>query len=103
MTASGPRKYFFDTQIIMEVERGNIPEKEWDDVFSFIRRDGQYWISPLTLTELLWALSRGKPEFYGQHQRRFRVLYPHGEKRFFDFPKYELGRLLKSPLRRPAK
>jgi len=97
---SGSIKYFFDTQVISEVERGEIKQSEWDAALAYIRRSGEYWISPLTISELLWGLNNSDPSYFETHQRRVRILYAKGAKLFLDFPRYHIANILNVPYRR---
>src|SRR5271157_4755017 len=99
---AGLSKYFFDTQVISEVERGDITQGEWDSILSYIRSVGEYWISPLTVTELLWGLNNSDQQYFDTHQRRFRVLYAKGAKNFFDFPRFHVAKLLQVAYKRAA-
>ncbi len=95
-------KFFFDTQIFTEVERGGFLETDWRTVLEYVRKTGEYWISPLTLTELLWGLQQAAPEHFLTHQRRLALLYAKGNKHFFDFIRYQLAAFLGVRCRRPA-
>ena len=84
-----PPKVFFDTQVIIDAERGTIPHDAWFLVASYLRNAARYSISPLTAGELIYALANGDPCYFTQHQRRLRILLSPGENaEVFDFITY---------------
>jgi len=84
-----PPKVFFDTQVIIDAERGSIPSDDWSRVASYLRNTTRYCISPLTAGELIYALANGDSRYFKQHQRRLRILLSPGENaEVFDFITY---------------
>lgn len=83
---SRPR-LFLDTQICIDVAKKQISEREWARVWRYVCDNYAYFISPLTLIELLCGVDYGKDEFFHQNLQALRVLVPpHRTKRFLRMP-----------------
>src|SRR6266849_1567507 len=98
-----PPKTFLDTQIISDVERGAISSSDWERAKSYLREATRYCISPLTVGELLAALTNGGEEYFDKHQRRLRLLLAPGPpSEVFDFIRYFYARELGLNIQRPS-
>ena len=79
-------KIFYDSSICIDAARGNIPQDEWTRVSSVVSRHFRYFISPLTLDELLRGIHRGGPDEFFRSRQALALLYPAHKKTFLPYP-----------------
>lgn len=97
-----PPKTYFDTQIIIDAERGAIPSGKWECVCGFLRQTTRYCLSPLTIGELLLALAKSNDHHFERDKRRLRLLLsPCSTPEVFDFLPYFAARQLGTNKYRP--
>jgi hypothetical protein len=78
------KKIFLDTSICIDVARGIIPCADWLEVLRRMRGIFRYYISPLTVYELVAGLAHSDEEHFRQNKEAIRVVYPVGPKRLLD-------------------
>lgn len=69
-------RLFYDACVCIDAAKGNIPEEEWRLVSSFVSRKCRYYISPITVDELLRGVDRAGPEHFKKTKRALERLYP---------------------------
>jgi hypothetical protein len=79
-------KIFYDASICIDAARGRIPAEDWLQVSKFISRSCKYYISPLTLDELLRGIHRGSLNQFQRNRRALEFLYPAHKKTFLPYP-----------------
>src|SRR6267378_4137900 len=79
-------KIFYDASICIDVARGRITAEDWLQGSKFISRSCKYYISPVTVDELLRGIHRGSPEEFRRNRRALEFLYPAHKKSFLPYP-----------------
>jgi hypothetical protein len=74
-------KIFFDTSLCIDIAR-KIPADEWSKVSNRVFRKFRYFISPLTVYELVAGLASADERHFIQNQEAIRAVYPTGPKTF---------------------
>lgn len=77
-------KIFFDTSLCSHIAQKVIEPADWSRVGRRVFREFRYYISPLTVYELVSALATADPKFFTQNREAIRVVYPVGQKRFLE-------------------
>ena len=79
-------KLFLDTNVCINVANGTIPAKEWNRVCKHINARYRYYISFVTLKELLSKLARGANQYFEGNKIPLRVLYGRAKRAFLPYP-----------------
>jgi hypothetical protein len=101
MTVFTSAKVFFDTQICINAASGRITETDWHEAIGHILTSEEYWISPLTLGEIILSIAKGDEKYFEIGKTRLRTIYCNGRGKFFDFPRYFIAGTLGLRDRRP--
>ena len=79
-------KLFLDTNVCINVANGNIPAAEWNRVRKHINARYRYYISFVTLKELLGRLARCADQYFERNKAPLRVLYGPSKRQFLPYP-----------------
>jgi len=79
-------KLFLDTNICIDVASGKICLAEWRLVRKYINAHYRYYVSWVTLKELLTKLGRGSDDCFQRNKEPLRVLYGPAKRRFLPYP-----------------
>src|SRR5690349_7769856 len=77
-------KIFFDTSLCSHVAQGAIDPAEWARVSKLVFKRFRYYISPLTVYELVSALATADPNRFTESREAIRIAYPTGKKQFLE-------------------
>jgi hypothetical protein len=102
MTTLPTAKVFFDTQICINAANKAISEEDWREATEYIQKVAEYWISPLSVGEIVLGIAKGDERHFENGKTRLRKIYSEGARHFFDFPRYFLAKTLGFEAKRPA-
>jgi len=90
-------KIFFDTSLCIDAGNGKLSESP-----NWVYRAIRYYISPLTVYELVAGLDTGQGRYFNRNREAIRVVYPTGPKRFLPqlrsfIPKQLFGESVRLP------
>lgn len=79
------RRALIDSSVCVNVARGNLKPDDWRALRDTIQRKFAYFVSPLTLIELVTGLGRGDEGYYQKNLEALKALLEPGS-RFLQFP-----------------